>query len=83
MAVMAVTSRLVHTPSSSRRPGTGGMTGSEPVATTTCRAVWRTPSTSTAPGPASAPVPRSRSMPLPASQATCPASVWLATMKSR
>ena len=31
-AFMPVTSRLVHTPSSSRRPGTGGTTGSEPVA---------------------------------------------------
>ena len=80
---MAVTSRLVHTPSSSRRPGTGGMTGSEPVATTMCRAVCAVPSTSTTPGPARTPVPRSRSMPLPASQATCPASVWLPTMKSR
>ena len=38
-AFMPVTSRLVQTPSSSRRPGTGGMTGSEPVATTTCLAV--------------------------------------------
>ena len=34
-----VTSRLVQIPSSSRRPGTGGMTGSEPVATTTWLAV--------------------------------------------
>ena len=38
-------------PSSSRRPGTGGMNGSAPFARTTCSAVWRTPSTSTAPGP--------------------------------
>ena len=29
---MPVTSRLVHTPSSSRRPGTGGITGSAPLA---------------------------------------------------
>ena len=50
-AVIAVTSRFVHTPSRPRRPGTGGVIGSAPVATTTCRAVWRTPSTSTAPGP--------------------------------
>jgi|SRR6266568_1082172 len=35
MAFMAVTSRLVHTPCSPRRPGIGGTTGSEPVATTT------------------------------------------------
>ena len=77
---MAVTSRLVHTPSSSRRPGTGGMTASAPVATTTCRAVYRTSFTSTTPGPASAPLPRSRSMCLDASQATCPSSVWLETM---
>ena len=52
----------------SARPGTGGTTGSEPVATTTCSAVWGTPSTSTTPTPASRPVPRSRSMPLSASQ---------------
>src|SRR5262249_12150889 len=45
------TSRLVHTPPGSRRPGIGGTTASEPVASTTCRAVWRTPSTSTTPGP--------------------------------
>ena len=62
-AVIAVTSRFVHTPSSPSRPGTGGTIGSEPVATTTCRAVCRTPSTSTAPVPASRPWPRSRSMP--------------------
>ena len=37
-SVRAVTSRFVQTPSSSRRPGTGGNTGSEPVAITTCRA---------------------------------------------
>ena len=71
-AFMPVTSRLVHTPSSSRRPATGGMTGSEPVASTTCRAVCRAPLTSTTPGPASRPVPRSRSMPSPASQRDLP-----------
>ena len=43
----AVASRLVQTPSSSRRPGIGGMIGSAPLATTMCSAVWRTPSTST------------------------------------
>jgi len=39
----------------------------EPVATTMCSAVWRTPSTSTTPVSASRPVPRSRSMPRSAS----------------
>ena len=62
-AFMPVTSRFVQTPSSSRRPGTGGTIGSAPVARTTCSAVWRTPSTSTTPVPASRPLPRSRSMP--------------------
>jgi len=38
-AFMLVASRVPHTPSSSRSPGTGGTTGSEPVATTTCSAV--------------------------------------------
>ena len=46
-AFIAVASRLVQIPSSSRRPGTGGTTGSAPFARTTCSAVWRTPSTST------------------------------------
>ena len=50
-AFMPVTSRLVQTPSSSRRPGIGGTIGSAPFASTTCSAVWRTPSTSTTPGP--------------------------------
>ena len=71
MAFIEVASRLVQTPSSSRRPGTGGTTGSAPFARTTWSAVWRTPSTSTTPGPASRPVPRSRSMPLSASQRSC------------
>src|SRR5487761_1165714 len=52
-AFMLVASRVPQTPSSSRRPGTGGTIGSEPVATTTCSAVWRTPPTSTTPVPAS------------------------------
>ena len=65
---MPVTSRFVQMPSSSRRPGTGGTNGSAPFASTTWSAVWRTPSTSTAPTPASRPLPRSRSMPLSASQ---------------
>ena len=82
-AVIAVTSRFVHTPSSSRRPGTGGTIGSAPVATTTCRAVCRVPSTSTAPGPASRPLPRSRSMPRSVSHFSALASVWFETMKSR
>ena len=38
-AFMPVTSRFVQMPSRPRRPGTGGMIGSEPVATTTCSAV--------------------------------------------
>ena len=38
-SVSPVTSRSVHSPGSSRRPGTGGMTGSDPVATTMCSAV--------------------------------------------
>ena len=50
-AFMPVASRLVQTPSSSRRPGIGGMIGSAPQARTTCSAVWRTPSTSTTPVP--------------------------------
>ena len=66
-----VTSRLPQTPSSSRRPGTGGTNGSAPFASTTWSAVWRTPSTSTTPGPASRPLPRSRSMPFSASQRSC------------
>ena len=53
---------------------TGGTTGSEPVATTTCSAVWRTPLTSTTPVPASLPLPRSSAMPRPASQRCWPAS---------
>ena len=48
-----VTSRLVHTPSSSRRPGMGGITGSEPVAITTWSAEYVSSPTSTLPGPAS------------------------------
>ena len=71
-AFMPVASRLVQTPSSSRRPGTGGTTGSAPFARTTWSAVWRTPSTSTTPGPASRPVPRSRSMPLVGQPALLP-----------
>ena len=47
---IAVASRLVQRPSRSRSPGIGGMKGSAPFASTTCAAVWRTPSTSTAPG---------------------------------
>ncbi len=82
-AVIAVASRLVQTPSSSRSPGIGGITGSAPLARTTWSAVWRTPSTSTTPRPASRPVPRSRSMPLSASHCAAPASVWSETMKSR
>ena len=38
-SVTAVASRFVHTPSSSRSPGIGGITGSEPVASTMCSAV--------------------------------------------
>ena len=44
-------------------PGSAARSASAPVATTTWSAVWRTPSTSTAPVPASRPLPRSRSMP--------------------
>ena len=40
-AFMPVASRLVQTPSSSRRPGMGGMNGSAPLASTTWSAVWR------------------------------------------
>ena len=83
MDFIDVTSRLVQTPSSSRRPGTGGTTGSAPFASTTWSAVWRTPSTSTTPGPASRPLPRSRSMPLSASQRSWPASDQSEVMKSR
>ena len=83
ISFIEVTSRLLQTPSSSRRPGTGGTTGSAPFARTIWSAVWRTPSTSTTPGPASRPVPRSRPMPLSASQRSCPASEWSETMKSR
>ncbi len=80
---MPVASRLVQIPSSSRSPGTGGMKGADPVATTTCSAVWRSPSTSTTPGPPSRPVPRSRVMPFSSSQPAAPASEWSETMKSR
>ena len=48
-AFMPVASRLVQMPSSSRRPGIGGMNGSAPLASTTWSAVCATPSTSTAP----------------------------------
>jgi hypothetical protein len=63
MSVSAVASRLVHTPSSSCRPGTGGMTGSEPVAITTWSAVCSWSPTVTRPGPVSRAVPRRTSMP--------------------
>ena len=49
---LAVASRR---PRARAGPGSGGTNGSAPVARTTCSAVWRTPSTSTAPGPASRP----------------------------
>ena len=46
-----VASRFVQTPSSSRRPGIGGITGSEPVAITMCvGGVGRRSPTSTRPG---------------------------------
>ena len=64
-------------------PGTGGTIGSAPVATTTCRAVYRVAPTSTAPGPASRPSPRSRSMPRSVSHFSALVSVWFETMKSR
>ena len=73
-AFMLVASRVPQTPSRSASPGTGGRIGSEPVATTTFSAVWRTPSTSTTPVPASLPVPRSRSIPRLANQRSWPAS---------
>ena len=73
-AFIPVASRFVHTPSSSSSPGIGGMNGSAPVATTMCSAVWRTPSTSTAPGPASFPVPRSSLMPASSSHFCWPSS---------
>src|SRR5258708_7336901 len=57
-AFMLVASRVPHTPSSPARPGIAGTIGSEPVATTTCSAVWRTPSTSITPPPASPTAPR-------------------------
>jgi hypothetical protein len=81
--VIAVASRLVQTPSSSRRPGTGGTIGSEPVATTTCSAVCLTPSTSTTPVPASRALARSSVMFCDASHCSWPASEWSETMKSR
>ena len=71
---MPVASRLVQIPSSSRSPVIGGMIGSAPQASTTWSAVWRTPSTSTAPVPASRPLPRSSAIPSPASQVSWPAS---------
>jgi hypothetical protein len=82
-AFMPVASRLVQAPSSSRKPGIGGTIGSAPLASTTCSAVYRLPSTSTTPVPASRPLPRSRSIPWPASQRSCPASEYSETMKSR
>jgi hypothetical protein len=79
-AFMLVASRVLQTPSSSRSPGMGGTNGSEPVATTTCSAVCRVPSTSTTPVPASRPVPRSRAMPRLSSHFSWPVSVQFETM---
>ena len=62
------------------QPGTGGTNGSEPVATTMCSAVWRTPVDLDHAGAGQPPVPRSRAMPRPASQCSWPASVQLDTM---
>ena len=80
---MLVASRVPQTPSRSRSPGIGGVIGSEPVATMTCSAVWRTPSTSTTPVPASLPLPRSTSMPRLVSHFAALASDQFETMKSR
>ena len=73
----------VQTPSSSRRPGTGGMNGSAPLASTTCSAVWRTPSTRRRRCRRAARSAQESRCPGPASQRTCPASEYLDTMKSR
>jgi hypothetical protein len=69
-SVMPVTSRLVHSPGSPARPGTGGMTASAPVASTMFSAVYGVPSTVTRPGPSSRPLPRMMSMPRPVAHAT-------------
>ena len=54
---MPVASRVPQTPCRSASPGTAGTNGAEPVATTMCTAVCRTPSTSTAPGAGQPAVP--------------------------
>jgi len=80
---MRVTSRLVHRPSSSARPSTGGMMGRDPVASTMRSARNARPSTSTTPGPAMRPPPRMRVMPLPSSHLTWPASSQPPVIQSR
>ena len=75
-----VASRLVHGRASAR-PTIGGMTGSEPVETTTaCRATSVTSepsacSTTTRRGPASRPCPRSSSIPTLATHSAAPWSL--------
>ena len=71
---MPVASRLVQMPVELAQPGTGGMIASAPYASTTWSAVWRTPSTSTAPVPASRPLPRSSVDPLARQPRSWPAS---------
>ena len=74
-----VTARLSNGPAS-RRPGTGGITGMLPVASTIAwaarsrRVVPSTHSTSIVRSPASQPLPRTSSIPLDFSQPCCPSS---------
>jgi hypothetical protein len=82
-SAISVISRFVQAPGRSRRPGTGGTIGDEPVASTMCSASWTAPSTSTRPEPAIRPVPRISSMPLSSSQETWPESSQPATIQSR
>ena len=69
-----VTSRFVQTPSSSRSPSIGGITGSEPVAITMSAAVWVSPPTSIVPGATIRPSPRMMSIPFSCAHLTAPES---------
>ena len=79
----SVASRFVHTPSRSRRPSIGGITGDDPVAITIRSVSYTSLPTATRPGPSILPSPRSRSMPLSSSQPTAPVSSQDEVMKSR
>jgi hypothetical protein len=82
-SVIAVTSRFVQMPSSSRRPSIGGITGSEPVATTMCSQECSAPSTATRPGPVIVPSPRRMFMPFERGHSSFAESSQLEVMKVR